>query len=187
MDAYQLGIERLIQRVRQLAEPWSPTPIKKEIDSLAKRLQALAEDLSVDGVAQFSIECEHDREPETETGVDGWPIEPVSFDIRYAGIVHHIKLLAESAKRASSNLPNSRMRHALPFAALGLLYLRHEHDFAPAALSDNSLDVKELERVCNAAGIVLSRESYRNALSDALQKFDVHYVPFEYRRIVRGG
>ena len=187
MGGYEQGKARLVARVRQANQPWNPTSLSKEIDAFANRLNALAQDLKTSSGAGSAIEYEHNRQAETDTGLDGWPIEPVSFDISYDGILFHMEALAESAKRASEGLPNSRTRQALPFAALGILLLRHENGFsALPRLTNDSPEVLELGKVCNEAGIYLAPETYRNALSAALKIFDPQFIPFEYRIIVLG-
>lgn len=187
MNNYEQGIARLIKRVRELDQPWSPTPLRNEILDVAKRLEALVQLLEVNGSAQFDIECEHDKEPDPETGVDGYRIPVPDFRCGYQPTLGYMRDLADSARRAASSLPGSREKAALPFAAMGLLHLRYAHGFDAPRISDSSADVEELDRVCKGAGLYKARETLRNSLSEALKIFDRHYMPYHFRFIVEGG
>lgn len=165
---YEKDIGRLIKQVKSLqASKWSPTPLKKEIDSLAESLEKVAQ-LLESGAAQGVIEARYDQERERDTA----RTRPA-----YKAIVWGIRDLCDAAKEASGALPNPRTRYALPYAALGLLHLRYKHGFAYPLLSNVSEDIKELERVCKGAGIVLTPDRFRTALTAALANFDPHIIP----------
>lgn len=183
---YHQRLDRLVAQVRWLNEdPWSTTPVRKDAEAIADDLDGVVRNLRANGDAQWLIGSEHDRAPD-ETGLDGWPEPLESFDVRYDEVVYHMERLAASARRAIAPLPNSRVRRALPFAALGVLLLRHTYEMPPAVLSNHSDDVVELEFVCDAAGMHQKIETLRNALSEALKVFDPQFVPSEYRHIVYG-
>lgn len=172
METYEQEISNLIDVVKHMHESaWSPTESRNKIERIAQALEKVAE-LLEDGSAQFDIEIFHDKRgiPEMVTGLDGWPVEESAEREwpTYQGIKWEILLLAESAHLTAEQL--SRPEKALAYAARRLLYLRQAYDFNLPKLYNNSLDIKELERVCNAAGIFLSAESYRGALAKALQE-----------------
>lgn len=177
MDNYEGGIARLVVRVRGMNGAHQGGKLNKVILQFASRLNALVEDLDAMGSAQFDLECEHDKEPVSDIGIDGYPIPAVNWGCNYKSTLMHMTALAESAKRAADSLPTSRQRLALPFAALGVLHLRYKYEYPAPKLSDNSIDVLELERVCKAAGIYKSKETLRNALSVAMSSFDRNYFP----------
>ena len=184
---YEKGILRLVERVRELNDPWNSTERRKEIEGLADRLNALLRDLETPGAAQGEIEYEHDQPPAPEIGPDGLPTPGERWAPTYAATLHHMRALRDSAKRAAEALPGPRLRPALPFAALGLLHLRYRHGFERPRLSDSSPDVRELGRVCNAAGLFKSPEALRNALSKEMQSFDPNFIRPDIERIIEGG
>lgn len=175
--AYEQGISRLIEYVRQWSDTPSPTARRKAISALADRLNDLLRELETSGAAQGAIEDEHDQEPPPEVGFDGLPIPAPKWGVCYSETLQHMWDLVDSAKRAADKLPNPRKRKSLPVAALGLLHLRMTHGFDRPRLSDTSPDVQELKRVCEAAGLIKSAETLRNALSKELQSFDPYYAP----------
>jgi hypothetical protein len=172
-DDYERAILRLIERVRGMNEaPKVVTLRRKKLMGFAKRLNDLASELDQPWAVQSDIECEHDKEPAPRIGRDGYPIPVQRLGVSYQATLMNMRLLADSAKRAADSLPNPRQRPVLPFAAMALLNLRYQHSFPRPVLSNESVDVHELQRVCNAAGMRLSPESFRNALSTALKRFD---------------
>lgn len=189
-ECYERGIRKLIEKVSRIhkserEKEWNSTAKRKAIEEIAKKLEETA-DLLTSGSAQFDIESFHDERgiPERAIGLDGWPVENEETDWpSYQSIKSDIRLLAESARQAAEQVPNSRKRFALSFAARGFLHLRHDYGFPPVAKYKDSADVIELERVCSSAGMVLSRESYLGALTDSLKTFDPHFTEPEYRPI----
>lgn len=177
MDDYESGISRLVKSVRGLSKGHRGGELSKEIMQFSNRLNALVNDLDELGSAQFDIECEHDKDPAPEVGIDGMPKPALDWGCTYKATLMHMSALADSAKRAADSLPTSRQKLALPFAALGVLHLRYRHEYPPPKLSDISPDVLELKRVCEAAGVFKSNETLRNALSAAMSSFDRYYFP----------
>lgn len=186
MSTYERGLERLILRISVMDNGWSPTPLKKEMESLAKRLNALVDDLDDGKVACFEIESEHDKEPLPEIGITGAPSPVEVWNCSYKATLTHMKALADSANRAASSLPNSRVRHALPFAAMGLLHLKVWHGQQIGPIDVDSLAVLELESICNRAGIHLGPETFRNAMNKEFKLFDRHFYPPGIWEIISG-
>ena len=216
MDTYDQGKERLTKLVSQLnsgwspppieeeiqgetssdvifeVAQWSPTPLKKEIQSFAKRLIELADDLDQGNQSCFDIEEEHDKEPLREFGADGMPIPVESRYGNFKTVLNEMRALAASANRAADSLPNSRAKHALPFAAMGLLHLRVWHDKQISPIDTYSPVVTELEDICKRAGICkgagisLEPETIRNALRTQYNQFDPHFYPPGIWEIVSG-
>lgn len=163
---YLRRLDRLVQEIRAVNEAdrqWSPTPERKRYEDFAARAEEFAERIL--GLECTDVEAVHDELRSNDRGevVNGYPC--------MKSIRQHVLDLAESARVASDRLPNPRARRALPFAALGLLRLRYEFGFPRPALSNSSADVVELDQVCRAAGLVLSRERLRGALAEALSGF----------------
>jgi hypothetical protein len=180
--AYDRGIARLVARVRQINEAskvWTPTPKRKELTAIAERLAALAELLGRPGAAQFDIEAEHDRPPPNQIGLDGRPVPvPADYNVSYKAVICHMGLLADSARRAAKSLPHPNEKRALPFAALALLHLRRWHGLPCPSAYQGGEGVGELQTICEQAGVVLSKESYRRALTAALKDFDPYWSPY---------
>jgi hypothetical protein len=175
VDDYESGISRLIERVRRMNKGHGGGTLSKEILQFASRLKGLVDDLDSLGSAQEDIECEHDKDPAPEIGNDGYPRPVTVWGCSYKATLMHMSALADSAKRAADSLPTARQKLALPFAALGVLHLRYRYEYPAPKLSDNSPDVLELKRVCEAAGMFKSNETLRNALSAAMISFDRYY------------
>jgi hypothetical protein len=188
---YEIGIARLIARVREVHEidhshSWTPRP--RAYEQLAEKADEFAELM-----AEFEgtdAEYVFDRLDEAEQiGLDGWPVsEPEGGPEpgRYQGLKWRIRELADAARLAGKRLPGPRTKQALPIAARGLLHLWNDCGFSEPVLSDGSEIVGELNRVCCGAGIFLSRERLRGALAESLATFDRHeYGGFDlilYRR-----
>jgi len=188
-EGYERGIRKLIELVSRIHHntEWNPTEQKKALEDAANKLEELAE-LLLSGPAAYDLETAHDERgiPERVIGLDGFLIEqPESEWPSYQSIKWDIRELAMSARIAAERLPNPRKRHALEFAARGLLYLRHDYGFPRVTLSNDSADVSELERVCTSAGLVLSPERYRGALAESLKTFDPHFVEPGYESILK--
>lgn len=178
MGSYEEGVVRLAKRVRLMNEAeYSPTPEKKAAEHIAAKLDELAALLKKQGSAQTGIEELHDRPPIPGVGLDGMPVEPVDIGCSYKATTWHMRALAESAREYAKGLPNPRTKNALPFAANALLHLRYRHGFPRPTLYIEGQDVGELRRIVETAGMALSPERLRNALSDALREFDPHFVP----------
>jgi hypothetical protein len=176
MDTYDQGIERLVNMVSQMnsgaRSGWSTTPLKQEIQGLAKRLIELADDLEQGKQSCFDIEEEHDKEPLKEIGSDGMPLTVENWHCSYQATLMHMRALAISANRVANSFPDSRSRRALPFAAMGLLRLKSFHNQQIGAIATTSPVVLELSSICNAAGICIEDESIRNALRLAFDQFN---------------
>lgn len=100
----------------------------------------------------------------------------------YATIQEDLEHLRKSAEDAVKQIPDSRAKNALPFAARELLVARDACGLPAAVLSDDSEAVAELDRICRAAGIVLSPQRLRGALSAAARQRQ----PAQKRRASRG-
>jgi hypothetical protein len=181
---YERGIGNLIKVVVRVhdasAGKWSPTPLRHEISEIAIKLDKIADLLGHQGSAQRRIESVHDEPEARQIGLDGYPIEESPLNTKagsYQETTWRIRWLADSAREAANRLPNPRQKRALPYAAMGLLHLRQRYDFPRPALSNNSEEVNELDRICRAAGIFLSRERLRGALAQALKEFDGYVRP----------
>ena len=186
-EAYERGIQAIIGRMRQIHErDWSPTPLRREIDSIAEELKRMVALLETRSSAQTQIERLHEEPQPTEIGVDGYPIEePPNRRGTYKSVILELRHLADSAREAASRLPDPREKRALPFAAMALLHLRYELGYQRPAVSNNNEVVRELDRVCREAGIVLSRERLRGAMADALKNFDPCGTPPGVDAIIR--
>lgn len=184
---YEQGITRLVARVRVMDGDWSSTPLREDINRIAAELERLADDLDSYGVAQCEIEREHDRESPDEIARDGARVPAPDWGTSYQGTILHMRGLAGSARHAAGLLPSARAKQALPFAAIALLHLRYQHDYARPAISDRSPDALELARVCELAKKPRAPETIRNALSKALKSFDPHYFPGGVYEVVYGG
>lgn len=184
---YELGIVRLVDRVRGMDNGWSPTPLRREIERIAVDLERLVDVLELDGLAQSCIESDHDKEPPVEVDFNGMPVPAPASGDSYQVTVMRMRNLAAHARRAAGALPSPRAKLALPFAAMALLHLRYWHDYPRPALSDGSAGALELTRVCNLAGLPKAPETIRNALSEALKTFDPRYFPDGVYDVVFGG
>lgn len=177
VSTYEKSVARLIERIRHMDGDWSPTPLRKDLLDIRKRLLELVERLEGQGTAQFDLEEEHGQEPPPMIGVDGLPVHQPNYGASYKATLWHMRHLADSAQRASDKLPGSRERLAIPFAAMTLLHLKYWHDKQMPKLTNSSPDVVELSDICKEAGMPRSIEVFRNALSAALAKFDPHFYP----------
>src|SRR5436189_5490930 len=78
---YERAVEKLIARVREMHESeWSPTPLRKELESIAQQLERTADTLAKGGAAQFDIELVRDEDPPPASGVDGYSIDVAPED-----------------------------------------------------------------------------------------------------------
>lgn len=187
MNTYEAGIQRLTDKVAVMVSPWNPTSERKEITGFLRRLEDFVNDLEGGGLACFDIEDEHDKAPSPLIGLDGYSTPVPDFSCSYQATLMHMRALANSAKRAADNLPNSRRRFALPFAAMGLLHLKAWHGHKAVVITVLSADVAELQTLCMAAGIFVSDEAIRNALRIEFNQFDPHYYPPGIWEVISGG
>lgn len=176
-ELYDYGVDRLIERVKSVHEGESRgernwrTEARRKYEELARRADEFAELIREHEATD--VEDVFER-VEVEVGRDGWPIEHEPLTTMSA-LRYHVRDLAAAARIAAEELPTARQKLALPMAAKGLLCLRHDYGFERPALSNDSEDVRELDRICRLSGIVLSRETLRNALAEALRTYDPHY------------
>ena len=179
--AYSDRITRLAERVRAINQAgWNPTPKRREAEALAVRLIELADYLDGTGTLQFDLEELHDRPPPPVMGADGLPRPDSmaeSLQCSYKATIRRIRGLADSARRVADELPDPRQKHALRFAVMGLLHLRYLHGFPRPKLYAAGPDVAALADLVGRAGIHLSAESLRNALSAGLKDFDPLLLP----------
>ena len=181
VHGYETGVDHLIKRIRALNKSdWTPTPKRKEAEALAVRLATLADFLDATGTLQLDLEELHDRPIPPLVGDDGRSRPDAmaeSWHISYQGMIWRLRDLAVSARRVATELPNPRAKAALPLAALVVLHLRYRHGFQRPTLYDAGEDVRAFKRVTDAAGMPLSIERLRGALSEALRDFDPHFFP----------
>lgn len=159
---YEDGIRRLAKRLKMMVDSgYSPTPKRKEIEAIAQQLEDMANVLGSQGSAQFDIEKYHDKLTLDENN------KPRLGS--YQKAKWGMRDLARSARAAAEALPDARAKHALPFAAEALLYLRHDCGHKLPARSNTDPAISELDRLCTLAGMSrYSNERLRGALSDAL-------------------
>ena len=181
VQGYDTGVDHLVKRIRALNESgWTPKPKRKEAKALAVRLATLADFLDATGTLQLDLEELHDRPIPPLVGDDGRSRPDAmaeSWHISYQGMIWRLRDLAVSARRVATELPNPRAKAALPLAALVFLHLRYRHGFQRPTLYDAGEDVRAFQRVTDAAGMPLSAERLRGALSVALRNFDPHFFP----------
>lgn len=181
LTAYTDGIAKLAVRVRAMRDAeWSPTPKRREAEALAVRLTELADYLDSTGTLQFDLEELHDRPQPAVVGKDGRPRPNEwvqSLHSSYKATIWRIRDLASSARQVAAELPDPRHKAALPFAVMGFLHLRHRYGFPPPTLYGDGPDLAALTDLATQAGIFLSPERLRNALSDGLKDFDPLLIP----------
>jgi hypothetical protein len=175
---YEAAIAALTERVKLMHEAeWSPTPARKQAESIAADLVALADRLDGCGGVLFDIEQAHDAPDPAGIGPDGRPAPVTTWRLSYKGTIWGMRNLADTARRVAAELPDPRSRPAAPFAALVLLHLWYRCGRAMPTLYDDGEAVCELRQVLEGAGIVLSASRLRNVLSTALKEFDPRLVP----------
>lgn len=186
-SGYNEALAKLMKRVRQIHVNHGAANVttkKRELEEIATQLDKVIEVLERQGTAQSDIEELHDRPPPPAVGFDGYPVAVDDYGASYKGTIGYMRDLADSARRAANEMPDSRAKHALPFAALALLHIRYQHGFPRPAISVTSDDVVELKRVTTEAGIVLSDGRLSNALGAALREFDPHLLPYHIRELL---
>ncbi|MCY0389129.1 hypothetical protein OVY01_18445 [Robbsia sp. Bb-Pol-6] len=181
-EEYEAAKIRLARRVRQMASAsWTPTPLRNDLTDLADQLEALTARLQTPGAAQDDIERIHDAKsrPFIAPDEEGYPMAVLANHGRlsYAGTLGALDDLVQSARDAIAALPDPREKPAIGFAALQFLHLRFDFERWPVALSNDSSTVTEFGTMCASAGLVLSPERYRGALSAALKGFDPEFNP----------
>lgn len=171
---YDKSISNLIERVRLInSAGWSPTPEANALEELEKRLNETIALMDKD--AYWDLEEVFNRPSPGAVRSDGSTEPDIDRAGHYASIRWGMYELAEFARRKKDELPHRNKKHALPFAAIGLLHILYQAGKDRPKLYDNSDAVKELERVCKDAGIFLSSESIRGALATSLKSFDPAY------------
>lgn len=171
---YEQSIAKLIDRVKQIHEVnWSPTPEAKALEALANKLEETI--AMMDESAYWELEDAFDQPQQGWVRFDGTREPDIDRSGRYASIRWAMYEVAEFARAKKDELPNPKKKHALPFAAIGLLHIMYEAGKERPKLYDRSEAVKELGRICDAANIALSPERLRGALTEALATFDPLY------------
>jgi hypothetical protein len=187
--AYQARALRLVRRLQQMA-PVPGGEAKRgrahvtrqhaEIAAFAVKLTSLADELDRLTAVTSAIEDAHDRVVDLNFVGAGGSVStervPRSFST-FKGAVLEMRQLAESAKIAAGELPDSRQRLDLVFAAEVFLHLRCRHGFPRPSLYDDGPDVQALRKLLQDAGIPLSAARVRGLLSGALKDFDPHLIP----------
>lgn len=90
-----------------------------------------------------------------------------------------LQAVQESIQQHVDSLPHPKERRALPVAAHGLLHLYHVFDCPGPKLWNDSDAVRQLHRVCTKAGLGLSVERVRGALSEAWKRWKGSSLPPE--------
>lgn len=171
---YEQSIAKLIDRVKQIHEAkWSPTTEAKALEALAKKLD---ETISMmDMSSYWGLEDSFNQPQRGVVRLDGTKEPDIDRSCRYASVRWAMSELAEFARSKKGELPDPRIKLALPFAAMGLLHIMYQSGKSRPSLYDNGEVVNKLRDICSAAGIVLSPEALRNALKKALDSFDPLY------------
>lgn len=171
---YEQSIAKLIDRVKQIhGSTWSPTPEAKALEALANKLDETIKMMDAD--TYWDIEEAFNQPQPGRIRDDGTKEPDIDRSGHYSSIRWAMYELAEFARTKKEELPNPKKKHALPFAAIGLLHIMYQAGMARPKLYDQSDAVKELGRICDAANIVLSPERLRGALTKALETFDPLY------------
>jgi hypothetical protein len=172
---YEKSISKLIERVAMInSAKWSPTPEANALETLATRLDETI--ALIDEDTYWDLEEAFNQPSPGAVRFDGTTEPDVDRAGHYASIRWGMYELAEFARRKKEELPHRNKKHALPFAAIGLLHIMYRAGKDRPKLYDNSDAVKELERICKGAGVFLSSESMRGALSASLKSFDPAYL-----------
>jgi hypothetical protein len=173
-------VERLVQAVKHQhaldCSGWSTTPVRKELESFADRLEEMAKALA-DSIILLRVRPIHER---PYIGADGLPIqgEPRSI-LQMRG---DLSALAESTRRAIDELPDPRRKIALPLAVQGFLHLSYDAGRLPPSSYEKGPDVQEIAQICESAGLQLAHATIKNELNAQLKSFD-GYWPSDLPRI----
>lgn len=171
---YEQSIIKLINRVKLIHEAnWSPTPEAKALDALAQKLNETI--AMMDESTYWGLEDAFNQPERGWVRFDGTKEPDIDRSGRYAAVRWAMHELAEFAMAKKSELPNSREKRALPFAAMGLLHIMYQSGSDRPSLYINGDAIKKLGDICNDAGIALSPESLKGALKNALDSFDPLY------------
>lgn len=162
-EAYIAGRRELVERLRGMnGATYSPTPAKNDLKIAAQMAEDLALWLERGGEAQSELELKmhelHGDAGECET-------------TNYKASAWRVREIAEAARAAAAEMPNSRKKYALPFAASAFVDLWRECEFPRPVVTVTSPAVVELGEVLTAAGgASLSEEALRNAIAVALRQ-----------------
>lgn len=171
---YEKSIAKLIERVGLIhTSGYSPTEESKALNALAQKLDETIGLMDQD--SYWELEDAFNQPSPGSVRIDGSKEEDVERAGRYANIRWGMYELADFARRKKGELPHRNKKHAVPFAATGLLHIMYQAGKDFPKLYDHSEAVKELGRVCNGANIVLSAERLRGALTESLESFDPNY------------
>lgn len=171
---YEKSIAKLIERVCLIhTSGYSPTEEGKALDALAQKLEETF--ALMDQAKYWELEYAFNQPGPGSVRIDGSKEEDIERAGRYANIRWGMHELAKFARRKKGELPHRNKKHAVPFAATGLLHIMYQAGKGCPKLYDNSEAVRELGRVCEGAGIVLSAERLRGALTASLESFDPNY------------
>lgn len=139
---YERAFAKLLKEVQQLQARTKQPAISKEIKALVLRAQKLLDTTRGHGAGYF----------------------PNTLSL--------MQQMVDAAAREADAMPPPRVKEVLPFAAKGLVRLRHAHAMMPPPLGDSSEAVIELAKLCEAANSYYAPVTLRNALSAALREFD---------------
>jgi hypothetical protein len=181
--AYEAAAQNLVRRLQLMRSALAVddskrggaglTKKRKELNSIAAELVDLADALER---AWDDLEEVHDR---------ALPSGGATFK----GSLWHMRHLAESARTAANELPSSRQRRDVTYAAEAFVYLRRHYGFARPSRYDESEDVAQLRNILIKAGIPLSPERVRNLIAQALARLDLdpHLHPEHLRELLQQG
>lgn len=177
---------RLAAYVRELKSPPNLTSQRKAAEAFAERLESLAIDLGGVSALLSDVEEEHDKDPGTVPGPDGLPVPVPDWGTSYQATLGKMRDLAATFRRVAAAYPASTARFALPAAALGLVAIWYEHGKPRPSLYVGGEAVRELAELCEEVGIVRSAESYKAALSNAMEAFEPTYSPPWVHHVLTG-
>lgn len=175
---YEEAIARLVERVRRgvkAEKDWSPTPLKKELESMERQLRTLAGRIHSKG-GWSEIEEAHGHL---------WAAPGESAHTAIQASIRSMLDLAESARYAADILPNPRERPALPDAAMLFLHVLQTYGKHRPTLYDEAPEVKAFEQLLADAGAPRSIVTVRNLLSTALKKFDQFMPPSDLEDLLQ--
>lgn len=184
--AYEAAKRRLVAHVKDLRSQPNLTSQRKAAEAFADRLERLAADLGGVSALLYDVEEEHDKDPGTVPGKDGLPVPVPDWGTSYQATLEKMRDLASTFRRVAAAYPTSTTRFALPAAALGLVAIWYEHGKPRPSLYVGGEAVRELAELCEEVRIVLSAESYKAALSKALEAFEPTYSPPWVHHVLTG-
>lgn len=173
MDDYDERISQLVEHVsviyrREKDNELFISSLSKERQTLSRLIKHLESSLEI--MRSDNIELSLEDDYSNEIDGDSASYKKLCYDIEC------LKAVAAAHKR------KKYPKFALKYAALGYLLIRWTGGKNAPSLYDQGADIQEYKSLCERAGLSLSNEAYRSALSKGLKEFDRHlYMPeYEY-------